>query len=347
MSDSRYVAPSHGGDPRNIPASASAQPMLDLATGVNPWLWPVPTPPVECYSKLPYFSEALQAAAAAYYGVPAHCLLATAGSQPLIQELPYIAAKGRVLLAKVGYQEHRYRWHLAGHEVRCFDRCGRDTVAEQIRRDAITHLVLISPNNPSAEQVSIDDIRYWRSLLPANGLVVVDQAFADGNPESDVSALAGEPGIVLLRSVGKFFGLPGLRLGFVIAESGLLSELDNRLGPWAVSGTAQWIGGRALADVEWQGQMRSKLAEASLAQKDLLAATFADCGVRCVSSALFITLIMPLARAQRLQAECYQVGLSVRVYQCDDLAYMRWGLASDIEVLAERLGQLNLAELAA
>ena len=209
MSDSRYVAPSHGGDPRNIPASASAQPMLDLATGVNPWLWPVPTPPVECYSKLPYFSEALQAAAAAYYGVPAHCLLATAGSQPLIQELPYIAAKGRVLLAKVGYEEHRYRWHLAGHEVRCFDRCGRDTVAEQIRRDAITHLVLISPNNPSAEQVSIDDIRYWRSLLPANGLVVVDQAFADGNPESDVSALAGSRVSFYCVQLGSFLDYLG------------------------------------------------------------------------------------------------------------------------------------------
>lgn len=347
MSASKYSAPNHGGDPRNLPPARAGLTMLDLATGINPWTWPVPTPPVECYSKLPYFSDALQQSAAAYYGVAAECVLATAGSQPVIQELPYIAPKGRVLLPAVGYEEHRYRWQLAGHDVVTFDSYSREGIAEQIQADGISHVVLISPNNPSADQVGIEELRYWRSLLPADGMLVIDQAYADGNPESDVSALAGEAGIVLLRSVGKFFGLPGLRLGFVLASASLLAELDHRLGPWAVSGTAQWIGQRALADHEWQQQTLSKLRLASVAQAKLLAATFADCGVRCVSSALFVTLIMPLPRAETLQAACYQLGLSVRVYRCGDTGYMRWGLADDIETLAKRLGQLNMSALAA
>lgn len=347
MTSTSHAAPKHGGDPLHIPPADAGVPMLDLATGVNPWVWPVPAPPIACYSKLPYFSEGLQDVAATYYGVPKECLLATAGSQAVIQQLPFLAASGRVLLPAVGYEEHRYRWELAGHDVVVFHCYDRDAIAQQIRRDAVQHLVLISPNNPSADQLDLDDLRYWRSLLPEEGMLVVDQAFADANPESDVSALAGEKGFVLLRSVGKFFGLPGLRLGFVIAAPDLLAALDKHLGPWAVSGPAQWLGERALADQAWQQEMIAKLAYGSMAQAELLMATFADCEVRCVTTALFVTLIMPLQRADLLQAACYRAGLSVRVYLCGDTGYMRWGLAPDINELCLRLKQLNVSSLAA
>ncbi|CAA0087534.1 Threonine-phosphate decarboxylase [Zhongshania aliphaticivorans] len=339
--------PKHGGDPIGLPDTGSNAPMLDLATGVNPWVWPVPTPPIECYGKLPYFSEALQQAAAQYYGVAAEHILATAGSQPVIQLLPSLASKGRVLLPAVGYEEHRFRWQLAGHNVFRFECYGRDVIAEHICRDSITHLVLISPNNPSTHQVTVDDLIYWRTLLPDNGMLVVDQAFADANPESDVSALAGEQGIVLLRSVGKFFGLPGLRLGFVLAHSQLLAELDRQLGPWAVSGPAQWIGQRALVDDNWQQQMLKTLQCTSTAQAEILAATFRDSDVRCLKSGLFISLVMPLEKAKRLQLACYQVGLSVRVYHCGGEGYMRWGLAKDSDELARRLSLLDPNLLAA
>jgi cobalamin biosynthesis protein CobC len=347
MNEDTYLAPRHGGDPRHMPASPPDLEMLDLATGVNPSAWPVPVPPMECYTKLPYFSDGLQQAAAQYYGVAAENLLATAGSQPVIQQLPFMASRGRVLLPSVGYEEHRYRWHLAGHDISLFDDYDRDRVARQIVTDGIKHLVLISPNNPSADQVGIAKLRFWHSLLPEDGLLVVDQAFADANPESDVSAMVGERGVVLLRSVGKFFGLPGLRLGFVIAEPSLLAILNKDLGPWTVSGAAQWIGERALADAGWQREMRLKLKRESEQQAALLTSTFAAYGVRCVRSALFITLIMPLVRAELLQTACYQLGLSVRVYRCGEVAYMRWGLAANIDELAERLGKLNISALAA
>jgi cobalamin biosynthetic protein CobC len=347
LSDSHYRPPIHGGDPRQLPAANSTLPMLDLATGINPWPWPLVNPPNDCYTTLPYFNAELQSAAASYYGVAPELILATAGSQPVIQQLPYIAPKGRVLLPAVGYEEHRYRWQRAGHDIVLFERYDREEIARQIATENILHMVLISPNNPSADQLAIEDLRYWRGLLPAQGLLVVDQAFADANPESDVSTLAGEPGIVLLRSVGKFFGLPGLRLGFVLAEPSLLAELDCCLGPWTVSGAAQWIGQQALLDKAWQRQTREKLFAASSAQAALLAKVFAGEDIRCVNSALFVTLIMPLAQAEALQSASYQVGLSVRVYHCGESGYMRWGLAADLTVLAERLSQLDIRALAA
>ena len=64
----------------------------------------------------------------------------------------------------------------------------------------------------------------------------------------------------MLRSFGKFFGLAGLRLGFAIGPRELVGRLRARLGPWAVSGPALEIGIAALSDLEWQDEMRARLA---------------------------------------------------------------------------------------
>ncbi len=347
MTGTRSQPPRHGGDPRDLPPAPDGLPMMDLATGVNPWSWPVPPPPANCYKVLPYFCPELQSAAARYYGVAEQRILATAGSQPAIQVLPRIVAPGRVLLAEVAYEEHRYRWLLAGHEVQYFSRYGREEIAQRIVAEQIHYLLIISPNNPTGDVVSEEDVRYWRSLLPADGLVVIDQAFADAMPNSDLRALAAEAGIVLLRSVGKFFGLPGLRLGFVIAEPWLLAELDKHLGPWAVCGSAQWIGRKALLDRQWQDDMQHQLMVTARRQGELLKSVFRAYFQQIVVTPLFITMTIPAAQAAVLQQRCYVQGLSVRVYSGGDVAYMRWGLASDQTLLAQRLKSLCLSDLAA
>jgi cobalamin biosynthetic protein CobC len=76
----------------------------------------------------------------------------------------------------------------------------------------------------------------------------------------------------VLRSVGKFFGLAGLRLGFVAAEAPLLALLADLLGPWAVSGPAQHIALAALRDTGWQRNTRERLARDGARLRSLLAA---------------------------------------------------------------------------
>jgi len=66
---------------------------------------------------------------------------------------------------------------------------------------------------------------------------------------------------VVLRSFGKFFGLPGLRLGFAIGQPELVASLECRLGPWAVPGSAIEIGTRALEDQLWIETTRDRLRE--------------------------------------------------------------------------------------
>jgi cobalamin biosynthesis protein CobC len=62
---------------------------------------------------------------------------------------------------------------------------------------------------------------------------------------------AGRPGLLILRSFGKFYGLAGLRLGFVLGGEGDIAALSVMAGPWPVSGAAIAVGRRALLDRDW------------------------------------------------------------------------------------------------
>ncbi len=74
-------------------------------------------------------------------------------------------------------------------------------------------------------------------------MLLVDEAFADSTPELSLAAHGDRPGLVVLRSFGKFFGL-GVRLGFVLAPRGARAARRG-LGPWTVGGPARWRPARA------------------------------------------------------------------------------------------------------
>ena len=113
----------HGGDLTEAMARHGGTPdtWLDLSTGINPWVWPVPENlPGGVWQRLPSRADgdALIAAARAAYGVPEGAdIVATAGTQMAIQWLPYLAASGAVAIVGPTYGEHELAWRNAGHEV--------------------------------------------------------------------------------------------------------------------------------------------------------------------------------------------------------------------------------------
>ncbi|HIJ37402.1 MAG TPA: aminotransferase class I/II-fold pyridoxal phosphate-dependent enzyme, partial [Rhodospirillaceae bacterium] len=82
------------------------------------------------------------------------------------------------------------------------------------------------------------------------GLLVVDEAFVDCTPDLSLASKV-RPGLLVLRSFGKFFGLAGLRLGFAIGDPDLIRLLRTAIGPWPVGGPALVIGRQALLDQSW------------------------------------------------------------------------------------------------
>ncbi len=237
---------------------------LDLSTGINPVGWPVPPLDAASWQRLPEEADGLVDAAQAYYGAP-H-VLPVAGSQAAIQLLPTLRAKGRVGIIAPGYAEHAWAWQRAGHEVIPLS---PGQIAASL--DTLDCLVLINPNNPSGERFCAETILQWRQRLVARGgWLVVDEAFMDSTPGQSIAAETGGEGLVLLRSLGKFFGLAGVRVGFVLAWPALLQTMRQALGPWTVSTPAREVARRALQDTHWQRHTRERLQEEGLRLRDIL-----------------------------------------------------------------------------
>ena len=260
---------------------------LDLSTGINPQPYPVAPLRADAWHRLPEASPELLDAAQAYYRT--RHVLPVAGTQAAIQALPRLRAPSRVMVAAPAYAEHAHQWARHGHALR--------EVAYGELGNALSEcdvMVACNPNNPTGAAIEPGVLLAWADRLAARGgWLVVDEAFADAEPQRSVAVWSHQPGLIVLRSVGKFFGLAGLRLGFVAAHPVLLAQLAELLGPWAVSGPAQEIGCAALRDIAWQESTRARL----LQDGARLHALLAEFGIDASGSALYRWWAEPRAEA--------------------------------------------------
>jgi cobalamin biosynthetic protein CobC len=238
---------------------------LDLSTGISPWPWPVPAVPASAWHRLPEDEDGLFEAACAYYG--AQQVLPVAGSQAAIQALPTLRARSRVGVIAPGYAEHAHAWRAAGHTV-------TTATADALWSEEKTFdvIVLIHPNNPGGDRFTPGALlRLHARLAARGGWLVVDEAFMDASPGESLCGHASD-GLVVLRSIGKFFGMAGARAGFVCGDASVLSALRERLGPWTLSGPTRWAVCQAMRDVPWQHAARTNLLAASQRLSALLQA---------------------------------------------------------------------------
>ena len=243
------------------------EPFVDLSTGINPHSYPLFDLPATAFTRLPEPARVadLSGVAARAYGAPSGAHVAAApGTQILLPHVMALVPPGRALVLGPTYAEHARAARLAGHQV--------SEVRDVVRLEGADIAIVVNPNNPDGRIVERGALLALAGRLSRRGgLLVVDEAFMDvGSAAESVSADAGTPGLVVLRSFGKFFGLAGIRLGFVLAHQDIAARISSELGPWAVSGPALEIGIRALADTQWQEAMRRRLAGEAVRLDDLL-----------------------------------------------------------------------------
>lgn len=262
--------PLHGGDLEYASRvfGVPEQDWQDLSTGVSPWGYPLDAVPQQFWQRLPADSDPLISAAADYYGVAPSYVVPVPGSQYAIARLPQLLTYGRpsvVAVPATGYGEHARQWRRAGHGVLYYESLAH--LRTRLRAKQVQHAVVINPNNPTAQWLAGDELRDLAQALP--GYLVVDEAFADLNPRHSLTSLIPRrENLVILRSVGKFFGLAGIRLGFVLGAQAAL--IRAAIEPWAVSGPGSL--GRS------PGVARQRLAGA---------AAFAHPYSECKTAALF------------------------------------------------------------
>ncbi|WP_354682105.1 threonine-phosphate decarboxylase CobD [Cupriavidus necator] len=308
---------------------------LDLSTGIHPDGYPVPALPAQAWQRLPQDDDGLAELAAQSFGAPQ--ALPVAGSQAAIRTLPGLLRAGRVGIAALGYSEYAPAFAAAGHTVvplaeADFARAGL--------ADELDHLVVVNPNNPTARLLPPATLLRWHAALAARGgTLLVDEAFIDCMPEHSLAARSGDDGLVVLRSTGKFYGLAGIRCGFVLAQPALLDALRERLGHWTVSGPAREVARLALADQAWQAATRTRLAAAGTR----LAALLDRHGLVPAMHPLFCWA--PHADAARLHEALAQHGVWTRLFDAAGgcPASLRLGLPPDHQEAWQRLDAALLA----
>lgn len=224
-------------------------PWLDLSTGINPEGWRHGRAPMDALARLPDPAEVavLEGAAAAFFGCHRSQVVAVAGAEAGLRLLPTLLNVARVAVAAPTYGSHADAWRLAGVAV------------TEVARDAVFKtptdaFVVVNPNNPDG------------ALTPGTELVagaagrwlIVDESFIEIAPEMSAIASMGDRTIVL-RSFGKFHGLAGVRLGFVVANAALAARLRRLVGDWPVGADAIAMGTAAYADPGWADRTRRRL----------------------------------------------------------------------------------------
>lgn len=290
---------------------------LDLSTGINPQPYPVPELAPHSWHRLPENDPALALAACAYYNAPA--VLPVAGTQAVIQALPRLRlmshGPSRITVAAPSYAEHAHHWAQHGHQLQQVPYAALDTALDaaiDTEENPCEVLVVCNPNNPTGASIAPEHLLAWAERLAAcGGWLVVDEAFGDMTPQYSVAQWSDSPGMIVLRSVGKFFGLAGLRLGFVAAPQPILRALADLLGPWTVSGPAQQIGLTALTDLAWQQAMRTEL----LMQGVRLHWLLADHNIIAYGSALYQWCPWSQSQAVAFWEHMAQRGIWVRLFE--------------------------------
>ncbi|MDX1399560.1 MAG: aminotransferase class I/II-fold pyridoxal phosphate-dependent enzyme, partial [Oceanospirillum sp.] len=228
-------------------------------------------------------------------------------------------AEKRMAVPDEGYQEHAWCWQKNGFSVY---RYRADSPEALIGiADQCDVLVVINPNNPTGQLFDRNTLLVCHHALQAkSGWLVVDEAFIDAfttdeQQELSVSDAACDS-LIVLRSVGKFFGLAGIRSGFVLAGSGVIDQIKVATGPWPISGVTAWITEKMLVDQGWQQATRNQLTYQQQRLSALMRQAlpdYKDWG----QTPLFISAVVPEAgddRVRQLQEALAAEGIWIRIF---------------------------------
>lgn len=305
---------------------------LDLSTGINPRPWPGATAMAVSdlrFDRLPTADglERLLGAARSAFGIPPETAIAAVpGTEPVIRSLPHLVT-GRAGLVATSYASYPEAWRQADAPLELAE------TAAAAGQDPKRSVVLVNPNNPDGRIVPSAELLSLARSRSGGALIVVDEAFADAEDGVSVAPhlAAGDP-VLVLRSLGKFYGLPGLRLGFAIGSGSVVHRLALHFGDWPVSSAALVIGSRALADSDWQNQTRDWLAVQAVRLDEVLRS--AGLKIRGGTRLFRLAEAADAARLHKKLAEC---GIWTRIWP-EAPHVIRFGLPRD-EAGLSRLGE--------
>ncbi len=321
----------HGGRIDLARALFGGRDWLDLSTGISPWAYPVDIP-LQAFTRLPSPDDLalLESHAAEYFGSDPAVTVAVPGSDLGLRLIGQMLGAQRPAAVVPGYSGHTAMWPQACVAARSDP---DDLMAAAGTCDAI---VLARPGNPGGEIIDKHLLQGMAERLAARGgWLIVDEAFAEADPALSLAA-SGWRNLIVVRSFGKFAGLAGLRLGFVLAPTDLSARLRQHLGDWPISGPAVAAGLAFYRDTTWQSAQRQRLAESA----ERLDRVLRDAGLAITASTPFFRTC-GTRDAWQLFPHLAHYRILTRPF-ADDPARLRIGLPED-EIATRQLA-LALSE---
>ncbi|MEJ2183752.1 MAG: threonine-phosphate decarboxylase CobD [Nitrospirota bacterium] len=291
-----HVAGSHGGDVFGMARALGTGPedIVDFSASVNPLGVPE--------SVLAVLREALDGtllthypdpeatplteAFARRYGLEPQSILTGNGSTELISLLPRALRPKTVIVPSPTFSEYRRASRLVGAEVRHVvlrrEEGFRLGIEDFIRALPGAQMAfLCNPNNPTGEVLPRADVLALAHAARSHGcMLVVDEAFMDFCPEHSVLGVESSH-LVVLRSLTKFFALPGLRVGLSVLPPGVREKVSREKDPWSVNALAIRAGAAALEDEDYRARTLAFMAK----EKAFLEARFGELGIGYIPSA--------------------------------------------------------------
>ncbi len=184
------------------------------------------------------------------------------------------------------------------------------TAAEKLRK--ADGIFLCRPNNPAGELLSQKELD---ELLPREeSLIISDESFLDFMPcaekKSLISRMGEHKNLAVLRSATKFYALPGLRLGYLVARKELITELEKCQPPWSVNSIACCVGRKIYDQEDFQIKTKKWLRKEAAFLEDSLGSIT---GLKIYSSrANFILARLVSGSASILRQRMAKKGLLIR-----------------------------------
>ena len=225
---------------------------IDLSTGINgasyPWQ--------ECVNvelrNLPSNKILMQlekAAARAYKIAECTETAAVSGAQQIINLLPLcLKSCNSVAILGPTYNEYEKAFKRSGTKTK--------TVSETSKLSCSDIAIIVNPNNPTGKVIADETLA---GLSKKVRILIIDESFKMFSSRRTLNF----SNIIQINSLGKFFGLAGVRLGFVSGPSEFIKTVKEMLGPWPVSSLAAEIGIVALNDKVWISEMEKILVTES------------------------------------------------------------------------------------
>ena len=268
------MKPQHGGNLYRISKkhNIALGEIFDFSANINPLYFPDGLKRIlkEDFNKIRMYPDPdcreLINVISARYNIKKECLVPSNGATELIYLISYLLRPKKAAIIIPSFSEYE----KALSNIDCNIKFVKLEEKEDFRLElqdirslikSVEVLFICNPNNPTGQKISRNTLYNILDLAKRhNVFVVIDEAFIDLIEEESLVARAQrQQNLFVIRSLTKFLGIPGLRLGFGVASARLSAKIKNFQPTWSVNTFAQVAGSYLLADSAYIEESRKNL----------------------------------------------------------------------------------------